>query len=80
MGADPIFTFAHSASSLTLQFFANGAGWQGGQDEAWAIENIQVVLDPIPEPSSILLVGSGILAVAPRLKRRRRHDHCAKTV
>jgi len=46
MGEDPTFQdIEHSASSLTIDFFASGEGWQGGEDESWAIENVQVLLD-----------------------------------
>ena len=33
---------AHTASTLTIDFYASGAGWQGGDDESWAIENVRV--------------------------------------
>ena len=34
----------HSASSLTIQWLANGSGWQGGSDESWAIDNLKITL------------------------------------
>ncbi|MFC7049955.1 LPXTG cell wall anchor domain-containing protein [Emcibacter nanhaiensis] len=33
---------AHTASSVTIEFYANGAGWQGGTDESFAIEDLVV--------------------------------------
>jgi hypothetical protein len=33
----------HTASSVIIEFFANGNGWLGGDDESWAIDNISVV-------------------------------------
>ena len=43
LGQDRAFqNIAHSASTLTISWFANGAGWQGGDDESWAIDNVTV--------------------------------------
>jgi Ca2+-binding RTX toxin-like protein len=45
MAAEPLLSaIPHTASSATLRFFADGAGWSGGTDESWAIENLQVTL------------------------------------
>src|SRR5262249_24474129 len=32
----------HIGSSLTVQWFASGGGWQRGDDEYWAIDNVSV--------------------------------------
>lgn len=53
MGKDPLFqSIAHTGSTLTLSFWADGAGWQGGQDESWGIDNLRIsLLEPeIPPP------------------------------
>jgi parallel beta-helix repeat protein len=56
MGNEPAFkNIAHSSDTLTIDFFASGGGWQGGNDESWAIENVQVTtnltpLCEVPEP------------------------------
>ena len=34
----------HSASSLTIQWLANGPGWEGGTNESWAIDNLKITL------------------------------------
>jgi len=64
---------AHSSSTLTLRFFANGPGWQGGNDESWAMDNLRITLNSagatVPEPASLLLMGPG-LALLGFLKRR----------
>ncbi|MDD1615526.1 MAG: putative rhizobiocin/RTX toxin and hemolysin-type calcium-binding protein, partial [Methylococcaceae bacterium NSP1-2] len=44
MSSESRLTTAHTASTATIQFFASGSGWQGGMDESWAIENLQVVV------------------------------------
>ena len=44
---------AHTSDTLTIDFFASGSGWQGGNDESWAIDNLQVTTHlstPICEP------------------------------
>jgi trimeric autotransporter adhesin len=47
MANESALTVAHTASTATIQLFASGAGWQGGDDESWGIENLQVTLAPI---------------------------------
>jgi carbonic anhydrase/acetyltransferase-like protein (isoleucine patch superfamily) len=34
----------HTANSLTIEWRAFGGGWQGGDDESWAIDNVSIVL------------------------------------
>ncbi|MDP7276846.1 MAG: Calx-beta domain-containing protein [Planctomycetaceae bacterium] len=36
---------AHSASTVTIQWYASGEGYQGGDDESWAIDNVEVLLN-----------------------------------
>lgn len=53
----------HTSDQLTIEWFADGAGWQGiigssFEDETWAIDNIRVVLNdvnPVPVPGAISL-------------------------
>jgi hypothetical protein len=76
-GADPAFAdFAHSSSSLTLEFFIFGPGNQDINDESWAMDNLVVSVDTIgrqivPEPFTLSLFGAG-LAGAVALRRRKR--------
>src|SRR5206468_349193 len=35
----------HNASSLTIDFFADGPGFQGNTNESWGMDNLQVVLN-----------------------------------
>ncbi|MDP2046314.1 MAG: M23 family metallopeptidase, partial [Deltaproteobacteria bacterium] len=46
MYLEPTFqNIPHTGSTLTISWFASGPNWQGGDDESWAIENVQVVLN-----------------------------------
>ena len=57
-----LHNIAHTASTLTIEFFASGAGWQGGNDESWAIDGLMVMVNPVtaPLPGTVLLLGSGL--------------------
>ena len=44
----------HTASTLEVRWYADGAGWQGstlGADESWAIDNVQVYVDEQATPA-----------------------------
>ena len=69
MGLEPALSnIPHTSSTATIEFIADGPGWQGErtlfgvssfieQDEAWAIDNLRVSVTAVPEPSSIVLIG-----------------------
>lgn len=47
MGLDPAFNnIPHTADTLTIKWFSSGDKWQGGTDESWAIDNVQVIIPP----------------------------------
>src|SRR5688572_5842 len=72
MGAEPLFqSIAHTSSTLTVEWWASGAGWTGNTDESWAIENLTVSTNAIPEPQTylLLLAGLGLLGFAARGKK-----------
>jgi len=58
---------AHTSSTLTIDFFATGAGWQGGSDESWGIDDLVVALD-VPAPGGVVLAALGAWAA---MRRRR---------
>lgn len=79
-GADPTFAnFAHSSSTVQIDFFIFGEGNQDLNDESWAMDNLRVSvttvngpsLTPVPEPSTYGLAGAALLAGIVALKRRR---------
>ena len=63
LGLDPVFqNIPHTASTLTVDFFADGSGFQGGSNESWGIDNLRVELNGVPAGSLIsndTLVGNG---------------------
>ena len=72
LGADPLFSnIAHSASTLTLQFAIQGAGIQDLSDESWAMDQLTVTVNSIPEPSAALLGLCGLPLCFIRRVRRR---------
>jgi len=70
MGLEPsLQSIPHSGSTLFIEFFASGAGWQGNTDESWAIDNVVVCINAVPEPASVALLAFGGL-IAIRRKRQ----------
>jgi hypothetical protein len=70
MATDPTLIFPHTASTLSVKWIASGAGWQGGSDEAYAIDNVWVELEgvQIPEPTTWMLAALGAAGFALRRK------------
>ena len=69
---------AHTSTTLVIDIFADGPGWQGeqqfssvGLDESWAIDNFQVSLNAVPEPTAGLFLLVSTIAIG--LTRRRIH-------
>jgi len=71
MGTAGFLTFAHTASTLTLDIRASGNGWQGGPDEYWGIDDLRINItgvnvSPVPEPGMALMLAAGLAALAVR--------------
>ena len=63
----------YAGTSVTYLFRASGAGWQGGDDESWAVDNFRISLDvpsavPEPETYALMLLGLGAVAIITRRK------------
>lgn len=79
MAGDPALTFPHTASSITFGWQVGGNGWQGGSDEAWAIDKLLVTVDTpdgdpngqLPEPASLALLAVAAAGAGTARRRRR---------
>ena len=71
MGTATAMQFAHSASTLKIGFVASGAGWQFDPDEAWGVDNLQVMVTGVPEPATWASMCGGLLALGALARRRR---------
>ena len=67
---------AHTSSTLTVSWFASGTGYQGGDDESWAIDNVRIQLNGTagaagPEPGTFALLATGLAPLAAIVARRK---------
>ncbi|HCV13743.1 MAG TPA: PEP-CTERM sorting domain-containing protein [Candidatus Accumulibacter phosphatis] len=78
-GSNALLNIPHNANTLTVEFFASGAGWQGGAadggDESfgldWVLISINTAND-VPEPGSLALLGIGLAGLVARGRREKR--------
>jgi len=76
MSTAGFLTFAHTSSTLALEFRVNGGGWQGGGDEGFGLDNVVLTYDGartgvIPEPATWALMIGGFGMAGAMLRRRR---------
>lgn len=74
---DVSLSFAHTGSTLALSMFADGAGWQGYNDESWGIDNLEVTTStvggvaPVPLPAGFPLMLAGLAGLGVASRRRK---------
>jgi hypothetical protein len=71
---DGLLDFAHTASSVTIDFYASGAGWHvdgGGLDESWGIDDLRVTT-VVPLPASLWLFAPALASLGFVGSRRKR--------
>lgn len=68
---DLSYTVAHTGSTLVVKFTALGLT-PDLADESWGIDNLQVDVAAVPEPGTLLLLGSSLSALGAAAWRRRR--------
>jgi hypothetical protein len=77
MSTAPFLTFAHTSSTLNLEFRVSGVGWQAGGDEGFGIDSLVVTYDGVrptpgvPEPGTWALMIGGLGLMGAALRRRR---------
>ncbi len=69
MAIDPRFHgLAHTAPTATFTFVIEGDGVQDITDESWAMDNLRVTVNPVPEPAT----GLALVPLLGLVTRRRR--------
>lgn len=69
---DPIFTGGFAGVFSTVAFDRVQLTFNSVAAPAFALDNIRISTNPVPEPATILLLSSGLVAVGENLRRRRR--------
>lgn len=64
------FTVPDQGPGFTFAIRAGGAGFQGGNDESWGIDNISLTA-AVPEPASWMLLIAGFGLVGAAIRRRQ---------
>ena len=71
MALEPRFhNLPHTASTATFTFVIEGVGIQDITDESWAMDNLRVGINPVPEPAN----GLALLPLLGVVRRRRRRS------
>jgi hypothetical protein len=61
----------HTASTLRVDFYADGPNWNRPANESWAIDNVTVNLVPEPSGAALAIIGACALGLGRRIRRLR---------
>jgi len=67
------FNVAYTGNSVTLEFMASNLQTYSIEDESWGLDNVSVAV--IPEPSTVMLLGAGLLSLCCFGKLRKKKCH-----
>lgn len=67
-GSNAGFSAVATSSTMVLNFTASGL--QGIGDESWALDNVRVDTNSVPEPASLLAISLGLATLARRRKNK----------
>lgn len=67
-GLNPSFSAVATSSTMVLTWTASGL--QDIGDESWALDNVSVQTDSVPEPAALAVLGVGVFTLLRRRKTR----------
>ena len=70
------FIIPHTGGAFDFAIRAGGKGFQGGTDESWGVDNIQLMASAVPEAPTWAMLIAGFGMVGALTRRRRESPVC----